>query len=225
MTERQPEARHIVIVAGGEESDQEFLRREMHGDFWCADRGYLLSRSVGLAPSLVIGDLDSLQHHHLHELEQAGAEILRYPPQKDESDLELALREAQNRGYSRVTFLGMTGGRLDHALFNLLAVLGLAHDIGVEAVALSSDSLVRLLGPGDHVFPAVPGSLCSLLPLTPTVEQVDLEGFRYLLRGEDLKSSSTRSLSNIVVADPIRIRFRQGRLLMLLPAHDPTSTR
>jgi thiamine pyrophosphokinase len=207
----------MVIVAGGEEPDQEFLRKHLQGEFWCAERGYLLARSIGRRPTLLIGDLDSLSDGHISELEEAGCEILRFPPEKDESDLELALYEARRRGHQQITFLGMSGGRLDHALFNLLAVLGQAHDLGIAAEALSSDCQVRLLGPGEHKFRAHPGALCSLLPLTPTVKRVELGGLRYPLHGEDLQGCTARTLSNVVIEPEVRIRFQEGRLLVLLP--------
>ncbi|CAN0337151.1 unnamed protein product [Phaeothamnion confervicola] len=210
--------KRLTLVAGGEENDDAFLREALAGDFWCADRGYLLARRVGRLPSFVIGDLDSLTGEHIAELESASVELARYPAEKDESDLELAVRVAHERGYQGITLIGLTGGRLDHALFNLLAVLSLISELGLEAVASSSHSQVRLLGPGEHRFPGVPGALCSLLALSDTVEDVHLEGLQYLLTGDTLRNTQTRGLSNVVAASEVAIRFARGRLLVVLPA-------
>ena len=209
---------HIVIVAGGEEDDELFLRDVLgQGDFWCADRGYLLCHPLGLMPRLLIGDLDSVSAEHIEAVRASGGEILRFPPEKNESDLELAVREAQGRGFTSITFVGLAGGRLDHALFNLLAILGLAQDMGIDCRARSSQSEVRLLLPGIHLLSLTEGALCSLLPLSDTVEDVVLEGLYYPLRGETLHRTSTRGLSNVVTQSQVTISLGAGRLLLILP--------
>ena len=208
-----------MIVAGGEEPNTDFLRKvlEEAQEFWCADKGLCLCHPLGLVPSLLIGDLDSVNEAQVSVVSAAGGEVLRYPPEKDESDLELALREAHRRGYRGVTFLGMAGGRLDHSLFNLLAILGLAQQMGISARALSSHSEVHLLLPGSHNFTRTRGSICSLLPLSDRVENVSLRGLRYPLENETLDWTSTRGLSNLMTEDNFNVTLTAGRLLLILP--------
>ena len=102
--------------------------------------------------------------------------MLRAAPDKDESDMELAVLEAVRRGATRITVLGALGGpRVDHALANvwLLAHPGLA---GVEVTLLDA-AVARHAGqrprrrrrPGDAVScPARAVSSCRCCPWAAT---------------------------------------------------------
>ncbi len=66
-----------------------------------ADGGTRHALALGLVPSVVIGDLDSLTDDDRRKLEAAGAEIRSYPRDKNETDFELALHYAVEAGYPR----------------------------------------------------------------------------------------------------------------------------
>ena len=53
---------------------------------------------IGLLPYLLIGDMDSVAPADLAICEEKHIEIMRFPPQKDQTDLELALDEVLRRG-------------------------------------------------------------------------------------------------------------------------------
>ena len=185
----------------------------------CADSGYRLCRRWGHRPDVVLGDLDSLGSAELGEIEQLGIDLEVHPAEKDESDLELALRWAHSRGVREVWIAGAVGGRLDHCLFNLIAVLGLADELGMEAVAVSSQGEFRVVS-RELRLENRKGWLCSLLPLNEHVSGVSLEGFRFPLKGETLLQTRTRSLSNVVEENPAMIRVHRGRLLAMLVEED-----
>ena len=83
-----------------------------------ADEGFDNARSLGIHVDLLVGDLDSASPG---AADQAPA-VERHPVDKDETDLELALAAALNAGMTSVTVVGTIGGRVDHALGNLLVV-------------------------------------------------------------------------------------------------------
>jgi len=201
-----------AVFASGEESDLDLCRREAAGCqlLICADGGYHLARAAGLRADLVVGDMDSLGY------EPVDALLERHPAEKDESDLELALAAAARRGAQEVVLLGVLGGRLDHTLFNLLAGLSYAHELGLRARVVGSAAEVCLVD-RELVLQSAAGRTCSLLALSEEVLGVDLEGFRYPLRDGSLRRARSRGLSNVVNADVARIRARQGLLLLILP--------
>src|SRR5687768_15193697 len=84
-----------------------------------ADGGALALLRAGLLPRLVIGDMDSLDAASLAELAERGVELRRYPREKDETDLELALLHAAAAGATAIDILGALGGRWDHTLANV----------------------------------------------------------------------------------------------------------
>src|SRR5450432_2459847 len=79
-----------------------------------ADSGLSHAQELGLSVDLVVGDLDSVDDAELAAAVAAGAEIERHPPEKDATDLELALDAACTRRATHITIVGGHGGRLDH---------------------------------------------------------------------------------------------------------------
>ena len=200
-----------------------------------ADGGARKAAELGLTPRIVIGDGDSLTAADIAELRARGAEVLLFPPEKDESDTELALREALARGARRILILGAFGGkRLDHSLANV-ALLALPELEGRDVALSDGTTTIRLIGradgPGELRIVGESGDFVSLFPLDPTVEGIVTAGLRYPLQDEALRIGPSRGLSNELVAPDARIATRQGRLLVVhTPVHtkdetDPPPTR
>lgn len=201
-----------LLLAGGPAPPADFVRsRHRPGDLViCADRGLLLAREAGLTPTVLVGDLDSLP-----EGEALPPEVRRFPVAKDASDLEIALEEAARRGAAECEILGALGGRWDHSLFNLVAVLERAAELGLPALLAAPGLEVRRLGEGVHALRGRRGWTLSLLPLEREAV-LSLEGVAFPLREQALRRASTRGLSNAVQADPAAVRVLRGPVLALL---------
>ena len=74
-----------------------------------ADGGASHCRVLGVTPSILIGDLDSLTEVDLAYWEQAGTKVIRYKSRKDETDLELALLHAKANGVDEVVVSDVIG--------------------------------------------------------------------------------------------------------------------
>jgi thiamine pyrophosphokinase len=221
-------ARHALVVADGDAPTRAALDAAWPGwdagvgEVIAADGGYARALAVGLVPTLLVGDLDSLEPSLVEDAAAAGVEILRSPVAKDESDTELALLEAVGRGAARVTVIGAFGGaRLDHELANLW-LLGHPALTGVVVALLDATtraSLVIAPGPDggavERPLPGRPGSTVSLLPFGGDVDGVTTRGFRYPLRGEPLVAGPARGLSNVREAEDASVRVERGRLLIV----------
>jgi thiamine pyrophosphokinase len=180
-----------------------------------ADGGLHNAERLGLRPALVVGDGDSLAPGTLERLREAGIEVVLHPAEKDESDTELALREALQRGAREIVLLGALGARFDHALANLmlLALPGLA---GRDVLIVDGRSTVRLLADGETLDLRLDaGPLVSLLPLSERVEGVRTSGLRYPLDGETLDQGSTRGLSNEITDQSASVEVARGRLVVI----------
>jgi thiamine pyrophosphokinase len=181
-----------------------------------ADGGARLARDLRLAIDLWVGDGDSLRADELAELRGAGVPIELVPADKDESDTELAVLAAVDRGATDITILGGLGGpRVDHALANvaLLAHPALA---GCTARILSDEARVRLLsGPASLELRGAAGDLVSLLPVGGDAEGITTEKLRFPLSDERLEAGRARGLSNVRLTDVAKVRLRKGRLLVV----------
>jgi len=185
-----------------------------------ADGGARHAASLGLTIDLWVGDGDSLGDEGLAGLAAAGVPMERAPVDKDESDTELAVRAALDRGADTLILVGVLGGpRLDHALANL-GLLALPELEGRDTVLLAADVRIRQLhapsdgGPAGVILDGRVGDLVSLLPVGADAEGVTTDGLRYPLRDEVLRVGRTRGLSNVRTATMATVTLRSGRLLV-----------
>lgn len=207
-----------VIFANGQLSDLDTAKAALqHGDLLiAADGGALHCRRLGLTPSVVIGDFDSLSEDDLQVLELAGARLLRYPERKDFTDLELALRYAAGQGADEILVLGGLGARWDQTVANLL----LPAAAGLEAARirlLDGPQEVMLIRGGETLtLPGGPGDIVSLLPLGGEAGGVVTTGLEYPLHAESLSFGSSRGISNVISAPNASVSLGQGLLLCVL---------
>src|SRR5512135_2029316 len=96
--------RRLIIFANGDVPELESARRQLRpdDDIYAADGGTRHALALGLLPSIVIGDMDSLSPEDRIRLNAGGAEIRQYPRNKDKTDLELALDLAVEEGRDEI---------------------------------------------------------------------------------------------------------------------------
>ncbi len=190
-----------------------------------ADGGAAHAVALGRQPDLVIGDLDSLAPRDADRLARAGVPIERWPVEKDQSDLELALRAALRRSPAPVTILGaLSGPRFDHALAAVW-LLALPAARGRSVTLLDATSRVRLLrGPGTIELEGRAGDLVTLLPFGAAARGVRTDGLAYRLDGATLAFGPSRGLSNVRTGERAVVTLVRGRLLIVEshPMEDPS---
>lgn len=176
-----------------------------------ADGGARALLRAGLPITAVLGDMDSLPADLLARWRAGGGETLVFAPEKDETDLELALAYMVARGARRIAVLGALGGRIDHELANLLLLAAPLLD-GVDAAVL--DSRTRIVAVRDSTtLTGRPGDLLSLLPITAQVDGIVTEGLHYPLRGETLYLGPARGVSNVFMGTHATVSITSGTLL------------
>lgn len=180
----------------------------------CADSGADSALQLALTPTLVIGDMDSIQAATLISLEQRGIEIIRKSPHKDETDLELALLMALERGATWLRIIGGIGNRLDQTIANLyLLTLPQLHETDTRLV--DGHQTTWLLSPGEHSLIGHQGDTISLIPFDGDIVSITTHGLEYPLNHETLYFGPARGISNVINAPPARIAFESGRLLVV----------
>lgn len=208
---------HVVIVANAPVAEVLPLLPLLQGAdlLIAADGGANTLHRAGVAPHLLLGDLDSVEAEVLASLEAQGREILRFSREKDETDLELALVQATERGASQIDVLGALGGRLDHTLANI-TMLEMPALAGRGVRLLDAEQEVFLVQAGQpRTLHGQQGDTVSLLPLSGKASGITLAGFYYPLQAATLVATRARGLSNILLDSSGSIVLEQGTLLVV----------
>jgi len=202
----------IIIFANGVLPNIEKARALVRPDdiVLCADGGTYHALALGLKPDLVVGDLDSITEA---ELQQINAKVARYPHDKNETDLELALNHALGLNPTSILIVAALGNRLDQTLANLalisdprLATLDLRLDDGLEEVFFCRTHSILQGGPG-HIV--------SLIPWNGVVTGIRTKGLRWPLNDETLYPDKTRGVSNEMVDAVAEVSIETGLLLVV----------
>ncbi len=206
---------HVVIFAGGTvQAGTRVTTALAQADLiLAADSGAETALAYGYVPAIVVGDFDSLRMSSA-ELEARGCQLIRAAVEKNETDTELAINVALERGASEITLLGAIGGaRFDHTMANILLLAG------VEAVPMriidGPMTCWLLRGPATASITGKQGDLLSLLPLTAEANGVYTENLYYPLHGETLHFGKPRGVSNVLNDSHAQVALASGMVLVI----------
>ena len=186
----------------------------------CADGGARSALARGWTPDVVVGDMDSVDAATLAHLRANGCELLQYARAKDETDLELALLEAERRGASRITMLGVMGGRADHTLANLL-LMALPAVSAIPVRILDGETEILLIRDRAEIQGQI-GDTVSLIPIAGDAVGITTSGLKWALHDDVLRFGLARGVSNVMTAPLATIRLREGLLVAVhLPSEPP----
>jgi len=182
-----------------------------------ADGGANHLARLGLRPTAVVGDLDSISPDTRVWL---GEECMVDRPDQDRTDLEKALEYAFDElGIKNLTVLAALGGRTDHDLGNLGLLARLA--MGENLIFEAADQRVLAVA-GEISLAANPGETWSFWTFDPAV-RVTIDGVRWPLENASIGAGTRPSISNEAVDDLVRVRSAGGSVVVfrrfIEPAH------
>jgi thiamine pyrophosphokinase len=210
---------NINILAGGPE---EFLPN-LHefysdNDIWVGvDRGVYTLINRKITPAVAFGDFDSVSKEELLIIEGHVKEMKKYEPEKNETDMELALNWAVKQEPVLIRIFGATGGRLDHFLANVhLLVKPVLEKNHINIVLIDNQNILSLKGPGSYkIEMRADKKYISFVPLTLEVKGLTLRGFKYPLKNRHISIGSTLCISNELISDHGTFSFSEGILLVI----------
>ncbi|GHV07241.1 thiamine pyrophosphokinase [Clostridia bacterium] len=193
------------IFGGGDCNLTEFKSGD--GDLTvAADGGLRHLARLGVTPDLLVGDFDSL------DALPSGVETLRFPVEKDDTDMCLAAKEGLRRGY-RVFKLygGMGGERISHTLANIAllawlceqSAVGTLIDADTEITAVR-DGEISLNGEG-HV---------SIFAHGGNAQGVSVKGMKYNASGITLEPNVPLGVSNTLRGNGL-VSVERGTLIVV----------
>jgi len=179
-----------------------------------ADGGLRHCLDLGLQPAILIGDLDSIDEGDLAALESSDTQILRYPTQKDFTDLELALQHALKLGAGEIVVVAALGARLDQTIANLLLPASFP---SIKIRLMDGSQEIHYIRAGEKLeIHGRPGDMVSLIPLAGKECVVTTEHLEYPLREDELTFGSTRGISNVLLEETGTISINGGLLICIV---------
>lgn len=188
-----------------------------------ADSGYNNASRLGVRPGLLLGDLDSIDRGALAPDELEHIEKIIVPAIKDDTDTQLAVDTALERGADEIYIIGGLGGRLDHTLSSVFLLEYIA-DRGIDAVMTDGQSRVRVMKTaGEPVTLLIPKTFdgengfkyLSIVSLTDECEGVRISGVFYPLDGVTLERRYSYAVSNEITSDSAEITLERGTMLVI----------
>ncbi|MGR3763816.1 thiamine diphosphokinase [Rossellomorea sp. NS-SX7] len=214
------------IVAGGPEGYLPDLR-SFHSDDvkWIGvDRGVFTLLQNELEPVGAFGDFDSVNEEEWSLIKERVNTVNTYQPEKDETDLELALNWVLTQNPDSIKIFGATGGRMDHFMGNVQLLMQPALlESGIKCELIDVQNRLWVAKTGEHVVVDSPShKYISFVPMTGSVENLTLSGFKYPLKNRNIFRGSTLCISNELIQSSGTFSFTKG-ILMVIRSSDRAS--
>lgn len=212
-------SKKAVIISGGTIDDKFVLQMldEIQAEYVIGvDRGLKFLYGNQVMPTHIVGDFDSVKPELVEHYEkQTQVPIRKFRPEKDASDTEIALHLAIELGADKVWIFGGTGSRLDHVMANI-QILKIAHDHGIKAYLIDANNRISLAEKEVKLYKEdCFGDYFSIFPFGGVVEDISIEGAKYLLSHYRLCPNSSMCVSNELQETEVKITFPTGTIILM----------
>lgn len=207
-----------IIINGGNIEDDfalHFMQKETYDYVIAVDKGLEFCYRAGIRPDEMLGDFDSARPETKNYFEKLSIPVQLYKPEKDQTDMENAMRLAIKRGSSEIMVLGATGTRMDHVLGSIYD-LAIALEAGIPCALIDSHNRIRMIKKNLVIKKSKQyGKYVSILPFGGKVEKITLKGFYYPLNEYQMQADEGLGISNEIVDEEAEISLGSGRLIVV----------
>lgn len=205
----------VLILTNGFYGDYNFCKEEAVYDYIiCADRGLVHAKKLGLRPNLIVGDFDSTDLEDLEYFKSQGIEIETFNPHKDETDTEIAVTRAIEKGALEVAIYGGLGSRFDHSLGNVHLLYKLLKS-GIKGKLVNPNNTVYLTK--DNIkLTGQKDDLVSLIPFGGNAYGVTTSKLAYALEDATLEVGTSLGISNYLLEETAEVWIKEGTLLVIM---------
>lgn len=202
------DSKKVCLIVGAGDLDGAVLRRRSSDFVIAADGGMKYLAEAGMTADLVVGDFDSLGYRPEHP------NIIYHPPEKDDTDTMLAVKEGFSRGFRIFLIYAGLGGRLDHTVANMQTLSYIAEH-GGRGYLVGGSSVCTVIKNGEAVFDAANSGMISVFCNGETAEGVSISGLKYEVENVELGSDFPLGASNEFKGKKAVVSVKKGRLLII----------
>tara|TARA_B100001758_G_C18380614_1_gene596990 strand:- start:844 stop:1479 length:636 start_codon:yes stop_codon:yes gene_type:complete len=187
----------LVLIANGKKPKNKKIIEILKNakNVICVDNGYELASELNITPSVVIGDLDSV------DINKISKDILIIKDEdQNTNDLEKTLNYCLSKNIRDIILVGATGERDDQNLATILVSLEYIEQLNIEILSdLYSIEFIN----GERDFEATPMREVSLISMDKE-NIITTQGLKYNLDKSKL-SSATHGISNYSIGENFSI--------------------
>ena len=204
--------RSVALVANGAVHDYDLIAPLIRKYEKCVavDGGLVHCHNMRIHPDLIIGDFDSIPVNLLHVYPDVPKE--KFPIDKTESDLELAVWAVDTSSMQKIGFFGALEKRTDHTLSNLHLMCRFPDKIIIETESENIFAIAHSKEIACH-----PGQMISFIPLGEA-KGVTSQGLKWELQRASV-NKNFMSLSNVCLSSRVKITVETGDLICCLAKH------
>ncbi|MDF2566657.1 MAG: thiamine pyrophosphokinae [Oscillospiraceae bacterium] len=199
------------IFAAAPVSDYNHMNIDKQKDDYiiCADGGLKHLKYLGLKPDLIVGDFDSLAYPQGED-----CEIIKFPPEKDDTDMLIAIKYGLLRGYKDFILYGGLGRRIDHQMANIQSLLYLKTK-NARGKLIDESHQIFIVSNEQIEVKAIEGYHLSLFSMGDSCV-VTLKGVKYPLSNSKVTNYFPIGISNEFEEDSAVISIEKGTALIVL---------
>lgn len=197
------------------------------------DAGALYCDVIGIKPTVIIGDFDSITPEDYEPLESKASMVLsfdealetplnmsdsiliRLPVEKDDTDTLAALRYGLAKGYDEFHFYAGTGGLLDHTFSNIQCLAFLKEN-DAKGYIWDQDGMITLIKNESISFKKEMDGRVSVFAFNGPARGVTIEGLYYEVKNCELSGSFPLGVSNSFVGKESTVSVEEGCLLVMV---------
>lgn len=196
----------ICYVAGAGSCSRLLLNLKKEDFVIAVDGGYEYLK--GNRIDLAVGDFDSLSYIPRH------TNVITLKPEKEETDMLVALKEGLLRGYKVFYIYGGCGGRMDHTYANIQCLAYLAKQ-GAKGYLIQDNQVLTMLQNETITFHSDMKGYLSVFSYGQRAKGVTLTGLKYPLKDATLTDDFPLGVSNEFIGETSQITVKNGRLLVI----------
>ncbi len=183
-----------LVIGSGEIKDYKWLTNSIniYEYIICSDGGLIHCDKINRVPNLIVGDFDSVPTILMEKYKNKNVEIKSFPPEKDYTDMELALDYGIDKGYEEIHIIGGIGSRFDHTFGNLHLLIKLLKK-NIIGKLINENNIVMVINK-DTVIKKLKKYI-SIIPITDNLV-VSTKGLKYPLDNSKMLFGETRGISN-----------------------------
>lgn len=202
--------RRCVIIGGAPIQDYQWIRQHLlPDDFYIfCDGGLKHRQSLQVTPDLLVGDFDSWDNP------KTETETIVLPREKDDTDTFFGVKEGVKRGFEDFLLIGVIGGRFDHSLGNISALLYLT-GLGKKALIIDDYSSIEVVS-SQPVFIEQNIQYFSVLNIDGKAKGITIKNAQYPLENAEIIWDYQYGISNQVLpGKTAEVTTQEGRLLLV----------